>query len=106
MQVSELDTQKRYTTITTISLTPEEMRTIDEVGKLENLPRRSRSASIAFLIHFYSSKRLGEFEPLPPEEALKEAARLEKAANWYRMQAASDAEAAKREAEKLLATTQ
>lgn len=98
-----MDTQKRYTTITSISLTGQEMQTLDEITKLED--RKGRSATVAFLIRFYSKKRVNEWDDLAPDLALKEAERLEQAATHYRMQAAADMENARREAVKKLAET-
>lgn len=83
--------------VTSISLTPEEMNTLTEIVRLENIPRKSRSSAVGFLIRYYAEKKAGEFKALPPDKAKAEADRLEKAANWYRLQAAADEEEAKRE---------
>lgn len=85
--------------VTTVSLMPEELNTLQEIIKLErpNLPRKSVSAAVGFLIRYYAEHKAGEFKPLPPDKAKSEAERLEKAATWYRLQAAADEEEAKRE---------
>jgi hypothetical protein len=70
---------------------------LDEITKIEaaSIPRHSRSATVGFLIRFYSAHKTGEFKPLPAAEALKEAVRLEKAALWYKLQAEADLAQAK-----------
>lgn len=87
----------RMSVVTTISLTLEELRALDEITKIEaqHIPRASRSGTMGFLIRFYSAHKTGEFKPLPPQEALKEAERLEKAALWYKLQAEADLTEAK-----------
>lgn len=85
--------------VTTISLMPQELNTLQEIIKLEkpNLPRKSVSAAVGFLIRYYAEHKAGEFKPLPPDAARKEADKLEKAAIWYRLQAEADEQAAREE---------